>query len=149
MVIHKAESRQDSARFRGEPPFSSQSQQYDLSLGSLERLDPIAFATIHLKSSAHDLRELKLSIGDVAEKLGTSDEHNQKACEGTGGSIEVKAKSLAVVLKLDANEFERAATADRIRRKFGTIPLELAGKTLSWNLWKGSGITCHLSTSST
>jgi hypothetical protein len=38
------------------------------------------------------------------------------------------AQALAEALKIDRAELERLATADRIRFKFGTIPLELAGK---------------------
>ena len=36
--------------------------------------------------------------------------------------------ALATTLKMDNAELERLATADRIRLKFGKIPLEVAGK---------------------
>jgi hypothetical protein len=36
--------------------------------------------------------------------------------------------ALAEALKLDGEELERIATADRIRLKFGRIPYEIAGK---------------------
>ena len=35
---------------------------------------------------------------------------------------------MAEALKINKEELDRIATADRIRIKFGTIPLELAGK---------------------
>jgi transcriptional regulator with XRE-family HTH domain len=74
------------------------------------------------------MRELKLSIADVAKKLGTSYEHIRKLAKGQVVPSKSMVKSLAVVLKIEANEFERVAIADRIRLKFGTIPLEMAGK---------------------
>ena len=37
-------------------------------------------------------------------------------------------RPLAEALKINKEELDRIATADRIRIKFGTIPLELAGK---------------------
>jgi hypothetical protein len=38
------------------------------------------------------------------------------------------AEALAEALKIKKEEMKRVITADRIRVKFGTIPLELAGK---------------------
>jgi hypothetical protein len=38
------------------------------------------------------------------------------------------AEALAEALKIKKAELARVVTADRIRKKFGTIPLEIAGK---------------------
>lgn len=72
--------------------------------------------------------ELKLSIADVAKRLGTSYEYVRRIAKGKAVPSESMVKALAGVLRMDATELERHATADRIRFKFGTIPLELAGK---------------------
>jgi|SRR5947208_3096323 len=74
------------------------------------------------------MQELKLSIADVAEKVGTSYEHVRKIAKGDTVPSKFMVQALSEALKLDRGQLERLATADRIRVKFGTIPLELARK---------------------
>lgn len=77
---------------------------------------------------AQKMREVKLSIRDVATKVGTSYEHVRSIVKGKVVPSDHMAQALAEVLKIKKSELERVVTADRIRRKFGTIPLEIAGK---------------------
>jgi transcriptional regulator with XRE-family HTH domain len=74
------------------------------------------------------MQELKLSIADLAEKVGTSYEYVRKIAKGDTVPSESMVQELSEALKINRAELERLATADRIRVKFGTIPLELAGK---------------------
>lgn len=74
------------------------------------------------------MRELKLSLRDVSTKVGTSYEHVRSIVRGIVVPSDAMAKALAGALKIKKEELQRVITADRIRVKFGTIPLELAGK---------------------
>jgi transcriptional regulator with XRE-family HTH domain len=74
------------------------------------------------------MEELKLSIADLAEKVGTSYEHVRNITKGNIVPSKLMVRGLAEALKIKREELDRIATADRIRVKFGTIPLELAGK---------------------
>jgi len=74
------------------------------------------------------MQKLKMSIADLAEKLGTSYEHVRGMVNGNTLPSKLMVKALADALKMKQEELDRIVTADRIRVKFGTIPLELAGK---------------------
>ncbi len=74
------------------------------------------------------MQKHKLSIADVAEKLGTSYEHVRSMAKGNTLPSKLMVQALADTLKMKRDELDRVVTADRIRVKFGTIPLELAGK---------------------
>lgn len=74
------------------------------------------------------MRDLHLSIRDVSAKVGTSYEHVRSVVTGNALPSDLMARALAETLKIKKEELERLLTADRIRRKFGTIPLEIAGK---------------------
>lgn len=74
------------------------------------------------------MRELKLSLRDVSTKVGTSYEHVRSIVRGIVVPSDAMAEALAGALKIKKEELQRVITADRIRVKFGTIPLELAGK---------------------
>lgn len=74
------------------------------------------------------MRDLKLPLKDVATKVGTSYEHVRNIVRGNALPSNTMAEALAKALKIKKEELERVITADRIRIKFGTIPLELAGK---------------------
>ncbi len=74
------------------------------------------------------MRELKLSLKDVSTKVGTSYEHVRSIVRGIVVPSDAMAEALAGALKIKKAELQRVITADRIRVKFGTIPLELAGK---------------------
>jgi transcriptional regulator with XRE-family HTH domain len=74
------------------------------------------------------MEEMKLSIADLAERVGTSYEHVRSITKGNIVPSKHMVRALAEALKIKREELDRIATADRIRVKFGTIPLELAGK---------------------
>jgi len=74
------------------------------------------------------MQELKLSISDVAEKMGISYEHVRKIAKGETVPSKLMIQALSEALKIDRRQLERLATADQIRIKFGTIPFELAKK---------------------
>jgi transcriptional regulator with XRE-family HTH domain len=74
------------------------------------------------------MQKLKMSIADLAEKLGTSYEHVRGMVKGNTLPSKLMVQALADALKMKCEELNRIVTADRIRVKFGTIPLELAGK---------------------
>jgi transcriptional regulator with XRE-family HTH domain len=74
------------------------------------------------------MRQLNVSIREVATKVGTSYEHVRNIVKGNAVPSKLMVRALAEALRMDKEELERIATADRIRIKFGTIPLELAGK---------------------
>jgi transcriptional regulator with XRE-family HTH domain len=74
------------------------------------------------------MRDLKLSIRDIAAKVGTSYEHVRSVVNGKAVPSDLMARALADALKINKEELKRVVTADRIRKKFGTIPLEIAGK---------------------
>jgi len=74
------------------------------------------------------MEELNLSIADLAEKVGATYEHVRSLVRGKSVPSKLMVDALAKALKMDSAELERLATADRIRVKFGKIPLELAGK---------------------
>jgi transcriptional regulator with XRE-family HTH domain len=72
--------------------------------------------------------ESKVSIGDLAQNVGATYEHVRMIVRGRTTPSKVMVRALADALKLNRDELERIATADRIRLKFGKIPLELSGK---------------------
>lgn len=72
--------------------------------------------------------ELKLTLRDLAAETGTTYEHVRKIMKGDTVPSRFMVQALAGALKMNQSEVERLATADRIRLKFGKIPLELAGK---------------------
>ena len=74
------------------------------------------------------MQELKLSIAELAEKVGTSYEYVRKIVKGDTVPSEFMVRELSEALKINRAELELLTVADRIRVKFGTIPLELAGK---------------------
>ena len=101
------------------------------------------------------MQELKLSIADLAEKVGTSYEHVRNVAKGNAVPSKLMVRALADALKIKADELDRIVTADRIRVKFGTIPLELAGKNPEleplervWNHLSGTQSRSHRTGSS-
>ena len=63
--------------------------------------------------------------------MGTDYEHVRSVLTGKALPSDLVARALAEILKIKQEELGRALTADRIRKKFGTIPLEIVGKILS------------------
>ena len=74
------------------------------------------------------MKELNLSIRELAEKVGATYEHVRSLVRGNAIPSKPMVQTLAKALRMDQVELERLATADRIRVKYGKIPLELAGK---------------------
>jgi len=74
------------------------------------------------------MEELNLSIADLAAQLGATYEHVRTLVRGKAVPSNVMAHALATALRMNKAELERLATADRIRAKYGKIPLELSGK---------------------
>jgi transcriptional regulator with XRE-family HTH domain len=74
------------------------------------------------------MAELKVSKRELAETVGTTYEYVRRMVNGDAVPSRLMVRPLAEALKINKEELDRIATADRIRIKFGTIPLELAGK---------------------
>jgi transcriptional regulator with XRE-family HTH domain len=74
------------------------------------------------------MKNKKMSIKDLAIKIDTTYEHVRRLVNGQALPSKFTLKEICNVLGLSYKEAERAATSDRITKKFGTIPLELSGK---------------------
>jgi plasmid maintenance system antidote protein VapI len=74
------------------------------------------------------MQKHKMSISDLAEKLGTSYEHVRSMSKGNTLPSKLMVQALAEALKMKREDLDRIVTADRIRIKFGTISSELFGK---------------------
>jgi transcriptional regulator with XRE-family HTH domain len=74
------------------------------------------------------MEELNLSIAEVAQKVGATYEHVRSLVRGKAVPSKMMVQAVADALRMNKVELERLATADRIRAKFGKIPLELSGK---------------------
>jgi len=72
--------------------------------------------------------ELKVSKRTLAHAVGASYEYVRRVVGGQSVPSKSMVHDLATALKIREDELQRIVTADRIRLKFGTIPLELAGK---------------------
>jgi transcriptional regulator with XRE-family HTH domain len=74
------------------------------------------------------LQEKGLAIKDLAVMLDVTYEHARRLVRGEGIPSRPLIRRLAESLGLDFDDLNRLATADKIRLKFGPVPLELAGK---------------------
>lgn len=74
------------------------------------------------------MEELNVSIAELAQRVGATYEHVRSLVRGKAVPSKMMVQALADALRINRAELERLATADRIRAKFGKIPLELAGK---------------------
>lgn len=74
------------------------------------------------------MAEKKMTIKDLAIAIDTTYEHVRRMVKGEALPSKFSLKEICRILKMDYKEAERAATADRITKKFGSIPLELSGK---------------------
>lgn len=77
---------------------------------------------------AQTMEEQGVSIRDLSERLGITYEHIRRLVRGEGVPSRFVLKMICDELKMDFHESEKLATADKIRKKYGTIPLELSGK---------------------
>lgn len=69
-----------------------------------------------------------ISIRDIAEQTGGSYENIRRVVKGMTIPSESLLRSICEVVGLDRHEMSKLARADKIRIKFGTVPLELSGK---------------------
>jgi len=78
-----------------------------------------------LSSAMH---ERGLSIKDVAITLGITYEHIRRIVRGESVPSKLTLKAMCELVGADLSEAAKLATADRIRKKYGTVPIEIAGK---------------------
>jgi transcriptional regulator with XRE-family HTH domain len=76
----------------------------------------------------HAMEARGLAIKDLAAMLDVTYEHARRLVRGEGVPSRPLIRRLAEALHLSFDDLNRLATADKIRMKFGTVPLELAGK---------------------
>lgn len=69
-----------------------------------------------------------ISIRDVAEQTGSSYENIRRLVKGMSIPSESLLRSICEVVGLDRGEMSKLARADKMRKTYGTVPLELAGK---------------------
>jgi transcriptional regulator with XRE-family HTH domain len=74
------------------------------------------------------MQKLGLSIRDVSGNVDMTYEHVRRIVRGEALPSRFVLKPMCEYLGLNYKEADKLANADRIRKKFGTIPLELAGK---------------------
>jgi transcriptional regulator with XRE-family HTH domain len=74
------------------------------------------------------MQQKGVSIRDLAEGIDVTYEHVRRIVKGAAVPSKFILKLIADNLKLNSKELDRYATADRITKKFGSIPVELSGK---------------------
>lgn len=74
------------------------------------------------------MKEKGLGINDLAKQLDTSYEHMRRIVRGEGTPSKFVLKALCLALKLPYRELQDLVSADAIQRKYGTLPLVMAGK---------------------
>lgn len=74
------------------------------------------------------MEEVGMSIRGLAQKLEMSYEHVRRITNAESIPSPRVLKDICGHLKLNYKEAEKLLTADKIRKKYGTIPLELSGK---------------------
>src|SRR5579884_3289142 len=74
------------------------------------------------------MQERGVSIRDLARKLEITYEHARRLARGEAVPSSYLLKAVCAYLKLPYEELQNIATSDRIRKKYGTLPLELTGK---------------------
>jgi transcriptional regulator with XRE-family HTH domain len=74
------------------------------------------------------MEEKGFSIKDLAIKLDLTYEHARRIVRGEGVPSRFVLRPLCELLGMPYKEAERVATEDKIRIKYGTVPMEMAGK---------------------
>lgn len=69
-----------------------------------------------------------MSVRDLSIKVDTTYENIRRITKGESIPSKFVLKAICDALKLNYKEAERLANADRMVKKFGTVPMELAGK---------------------
>jgi ribosome-binding protein aMBF1 (putative translation factor) len=88
--------------------------------------EPVTTLVSEIVSEA--MEKQKVEIRDLAEKLGVTYETVRGIVRGLVVPSKFVLKPIADALGLDDEELGKAAVADRIRKKYGTVPLVIAGK---------------------
>jgi DNA-binding Xre family transcriptional regulator len=86
------------------------------------------------------LVERKMGIKELAQVAGITYESTRRVVRGYFEPSQPVLKLICAELGLDYNEMVKLASAQTMRRKFGTVPMEMAGKIpslepieLEWN----------------
>jgi transcriptional regulator with XRE-family HTH domain len=74
------------------------------------------------------MNEVGMTIRGLAQVLGMTYEHARKLTKGEALPSGIVLRAICAELNLDPHEMEMLSTASRIRKKYGKIPMELAGK---------------------
>jgi len=73
------------------------------------------------------------SIKDLSDMMDMSYEHTRRLVNGDNLPSKIALKTLVSLLKLDKEEAEKVWLADNLRKKYGGIPAELAGRpAVAW-----------------
>lgn len=75
------------------------------------------------------LEEMNWPVMKLAKELETTYEHTRKLTKSAAFPSRLLLKQICSLLKLDFHEMDRLVIADKIQRKYGSIPAELAGKS--------------------
>jgi transcriptional regulator with XRE-family HTH domain len=74
------------------------------------------------------MKKKNVDIKALAATLGVTYETVRSVVRGLVVPSKFILKPIADVLGLDEDDLDRAAVSDRIRKKYGTMPLEISGK---------------------
>ena len=74
------------------------------------------------------MEEKQLSIKDLSLQLDITYEHVRRIVRGEAIPSKYVLKMFCQILGVALHEAELAATADRVQKRYGALPLELAGK---------------------
>lgn len=85
-------------------------------------------ATMYSVKLNEAMKAHNLSIRDLAEHTGGSYENMRRIVNGSNVPAEFLSRTICDAVGLDRVEMGRIAKADKIRIKYGTVPLELSGK---------------------
>jgi len=69
-----------------------------------------------------------VSLGSVAQKVGRSYEHMRKVFLGTSTPSTALVTKVSKILGMNVEEAQRAATKDRMQRRFGAKGLKMLGR---------------------
>src|SRR5215831_17850415 len=77
---------------------------------------------------AQKMQERGLSMKDLAAAVRVTYEHVRRVVKGESVPSSFFLRALCDTLQIPYTEAEKIATADRIKRKYGGVPIEIAGK---------------------
>lgn len=86
------------------------------------------YESVFAEALTKHLEQTGMSIINLSDKTGMSYEHARKLLRGKTMPSPLMLKAICEAMGLDHDEMNRLVTADRIRMRFGTVPLEISGK---------------------